>query len=97
MVAALCAALVGATPARAAAPPAPGQARAEHDCIVAFWTPARVAKAVPRDFVLDPATKKFQPTATRITRSTGVLGTSWIAGGEVLKTTGKVLFALGTS
>jgi hypothetical protein len=77
-------------------------ARAEHQRVVDFWTPARVAKAVPRDFVLDPATGKVVPNAKpsgggTTTTSTGVTGASWAGGGAVVKTTGKVLFALGTS
>lgn len=74
--------------------------RSEHDRIVAFWTPQRVAKAVPRDFVFDPAGKAFKPVAGKPgggSTSSAVLGTSWLGGGEVLGTTGKVLFALGTS
>jgi hypothetical protein len=38
-------------------------ARAEHQRIVEFWTPERVAQAVPRDFVFDPGTGRFGPAA----------------------------------
>ncbi len=38
------------------------EARAEHQRIVEFWTPERVAQAVPRDFVLDPGTGRFSPS-----------------------------------
>lgn len=82
-------------PASASGPSAAERARAEHDRIVSFWTPARVARAVPRDFVYDPASKTFKPRATTTGGTT--TGTSWLGGGEVLKATGKVLFALGTS
>lgn len=44
-----------ATPANAG-PGNSDQARAEHQRIVAYWTPARAAAAEPRDFILDPAT-----------------------------------------
>ena len=72
--------------------------RAKHDRTVAFWTHARVAKATPRDFVFDPASKSFKPTANLAgSGSSTVKGTSWTAGGEVLRTTGKVLFAMGSS
>ena len=36
-------------------------AKAEHDRIVAYWTPARMASAIPRDFV--KAGGKFEPMA----------------------------------
>jgi hypothetical protein len=90
-------------PAAGAAAPTAGEraARAEHQRIVDFWTPARVAKAVPRDFVLDPATGKVvahaKPTQPSGTSTTGVTGASWTGGGAVLATTGKVLFSIGTS
>lgn len=38
-------------------------ARAEHQRIIDFWTPERVAQAVPRDFVFDPGTGRFLPSA----------------------------------
>src|SRR5688500_12940146 len=77
---------------------APSKSQSEHDRVVAFWTKERVAKAVPRDFVYDPATGHFAPSP-RGKPSTGggngtTTGTSWTAGGAVLKTTGKVLFAM---
>jgi hypothetical protein len=73
-------------------------AAAEHQRIVDFWTPARVAQAVPRDFVLDAATGRAslaEPLATASAAS--VAGASWNSGGAVKVTTGKVLFAMGTS
>jgi hypothetical protein len=97
--------IAGAAPA-----PRPDRpAQSEHERIVAFWTPERVARAVPRDFVLDPATRGYQPAAKPEGKpskpgggggggdTTTVLGASWNGGGEVLRTTGKVLFALGSS
>lgn len=73
----------------------------EHERIVAFWTPERVAKAVPRDFVYDPATRRFslagKPGGGGGGTSTSVTGSSWNGGGEVLANTGKVLFAMGGS
>ena len=38
------------------------QARDDHQRIVEFWTPQRVAQAVPRDFVLDPGSGRLVPT-----------------------------------
>lgn len=70
----------------------------EHDRIVAFWTPERVAAAVPRDFVLDPQTRRVALAGKPGGGSTTtVTGTSWVNGGRVLATTGKVLFKMGTS
>jgi hypothetical protein len=93
----LLAAVPGA-PAGAARPTAP-PGQSEHDRIVAFWTNARVAQAIPRDFEYDPATKSFRPSARPNAGPTGsastTLGSSWTAGGGVLQTTGKVLFAMG--
>lgn len=73
--------------------------RAEHDRVVAFWTKDKIAKAKGRDFVLDPRTRQFKPSAKPggggSTKT--VLGASWTGGGPVVTTTGKVLFALGGS
>jgi len=82
----------------AGAAPKPG--RSAHDRVVAFWTNARVAHAVPRDFDFDPTRRSFRPSAKPAPGGGGgtsptTLGSSWTAGGEVLKTTGKVLFAMG--
>ncbi len=89
--------LSGATGASAQG--APHSDRSAHDRVVAFWTNERVARAIPRDFDFDPHTGSFRPTAKPAGGSSGssstTLGSSWTAGGEVLKTTGKVLFAMG--
>jgi hypothetical protein len=89
-----CSLVVLGTSTAGATRPASGQS--EHDRIVAFWTNARVARAIPRDFVFDPKTKTFQKAAPTGSSTTN-LGSSWTAGGAVLKTTGKVLFAMGGS
>jgi hypothetical protein len=80
----------------------------EHQRIVDFWTPERVAKAVPRHFVLDPG-RGFVPEAKPDNPGGGkpggggggdsnlVTGASWTSGGTVLKTTGKVLFLMSGS
>ena len=81
------------------------QARAEHQRIIDFWTPERIAQAVPRDFVLDGAGWKAKPENPGKPGGGGgggggdstVTGASWNGNGEVADTTGKVLFALGTS
>lgn len=86
------------------------EARSEHQRIVDFWTPARVAQAVPRDFEFEPATGRFSQVRAPVPAkrpgggggggSTSVLGASWTGAtgkGTVQETTGKVLFAFGTS
>lgn len=67
----------------------------EHARVVAFWTPQRVAQAVPRDYVREAG----RPVPVRKPGggdTTSVLGASWGGGGAVLQTTGKVLFAMGS-
>ncbi len=77
---------------------ATGTSRSDHERIVAFWTNDRVARATPRDFVFDATTRSFRPRAKPGGGgSSTTLGSSWNAGGEVLDTTGKVLFAMGAS
>src|SRR4051794_23014752 len=78
----------------------PGQS--EHDRVVDFWTNDRVAQAIPRDFDFDAKTHSFRPAGKPVvggasggSTGTTIVGSSWTAGGEVLKTTGKVLFAMG--
>ena len=81
--------------------------RAEHQRIVDFWTVERVAQAVPREFVFNPSTGRFQPAHHRPGHGGGpgggeggngdsetVTGASWEGGGDVVDTTGKVLFEL---
>lgn len=64
---------------------------------IKFWTKARLKKARPRDYVVNPASRRFRPAPSRrFTFSpTGTIGASWNAGGPVNKTTGKVFFAMG--
>jgi hypothetical protein len=83
-------------------------ARAEHQRVVDFWTPERVAQAVPRDFVRDPVTGRFSPAKKPPGTPGGggggggggettsvVTGASWNGGGQVDASVGKVLFAMG--
>jgi hypothetical protein len=99
LLAGVIAGLSGA-PAGAARPVA-SPSQSEHDRVVAFWTNERVAKAIPRDFDYDAKTKSFRPSARPNAGGAGTssttLGASWNNGGEVLGTTGKVLFAMGGS
>lgn len=71
---------------------APASARSEHDRIVAYWTPARMAAANPRD--LTPVGVQAIPRA-RPGGGGGITGKSWTGGGPVLDLTGKVFFHMG--
>ncbi|MFM8310964.1 MAG: hypothetical protein ACKOAZ_03605, partial [Ilumatobacteraceae bacterium] len=70
--------------------PAEARQQTEHERIVAFWTNERVAKAVPRDFVLDPASGRISLAGKPGGGGGGgggggsVTGASWTKGGEVL-------------
>ncbi len=88
---------VGALSSPASAAPSPDAAAAaaearEHRRVVDFWTVDKIRKAVPRDFV--KTAKGFAPAAKPVR---GVTGASWTGGGDVVKTTGKVFFAMGGS
>ena len=71
-------------------------AKAEHDRIVAYWTPARMASAIPRDFV--KSGDRFEPRARPGGGSSGgggaVTGASWTQDGPILARSGKVFFTL---
>jgi hypothetical protein len=81
------------------------QARAEHQRIVDFWTPERIAQAVPRDFVIDGPgleARTHRPPGGGGGGGGGggsrpITGRSWNGGGDVVDTTGKILFAMGAS
>jgi len=74
-------------------------ASAQRDRTVAYWTAERIAHATPRDFVKTPA-GTFQPRKGKPpgggTGTGSVIGASWSKGGQVLKTTGKVVFTLNS-
>jgi len=73
-------------------------ARAEHDRIVAYWTPARIAAAKPRDLlpVGISAGPKVRPGGGGGGKPpASVPGASWTKGGPVLDLTGKVFFHMG--
>ena len=83
----------------AAGPSAEAQARAAHRAaVLAYWTPARVRSAVPRDFTFD-AVRGFQPAAKPGTGgATGTTsGASWAGSDDVFRGTGKVLFTMDRS
>src|SRR3712207_431032 len=75
--------------------PASAAARApqsEHDRIVAYWTPARMAAAKPRDF--ERVGDRFVPVARPGGGSGGgsTTGSSWNGGGLILQASGRVWF-----
>jgi hypothetical protein len=74
---------------------APGVSR--HDRIVAYWTPARLKAAVPRDFAKNG--NSFVPKAKPGGGggSGSVTGASWTKGGAILRGSGKVYFVMGSS
>ena len=73
--------------------------RAEHARIGAYWTPARVRAAIPRDFAFDSARGyHIVPNAKPGAGGGGITGASWPNGtGKVYRATGKVLFTMGSS
>lgn len=86
-------------------------ARTEHQRIVEFWTPERVAQAVPRDFVIDPGSGRLVITKGKPPGTPGggngggndgedstvVTGASWEGAGEIDGASGKVLFEMDGS
>lgn len=85
---------------------APVQARtpeqSRHDAILAYWTPARMAAATPRDFVFNgagfsPAAKPDRPPGGGGGGGGDTTGSSWNGGGKVQTLTGKVYFTMGSS
>src|SRR6188474_2497620 len=83
---------VVAVASSAAAP----RAKQDRDAVVAYWTPARVAHAVPRDVT----PKDFRPQAGKPPGTGGggggggTTGSAWTGGGVVKQRTGKVLFTM---
>jgi V8-like Glu-specific endopeptidase len=80
--------------------PEAARAAAEHARIVAYWTPARMKAAIPRDFAFDPSTGRFHlaPLAKPggISGNGNTTGSSWPNGkGKVYSATGKVYFEMG--
>jgi hypothetical protein len=87
-----------ASTAMAGSPSAAASAKAEHDRIVSYWTAARVASAIPRDFErtsLGTFVPKARPGGGG--GSGAVTGASWTNGTTIVQRTGKVLFTMGSS
>lgn len=104
MALALVGAILGSSvrPAVAAPSETGGTAKAEHQRVVDFWTPERMAQAQPRDYVRDPATGGFELASDRGMGSAAdpgsrrtVMGAIWTGDGLVQRTTGKAFFVIG--
>jgi hypothetical protein len=87
------------TPVLAVPAMAKDPARLTHERTVAYWTPARIAAAVPRDFIRSGATIRLAPRPAKAPSGNGtaVVGASWTRGGDIIEGTGKVLFTMGGS
>ena len=70
-------------------------AKAEQDRIIAYWTPARIAAAKPKDFVRDANTGRLIPYARP--GGSGGTGASWTGDGAVEMRVGRILFSSGGS
>jgi hypothetical protein len=87
----------GGASTEAAPPP-----QSEHERIVRYWTPERVAHARPRDIVVDAPARPLGkpggggPSGGGGTSST-VTGATWTQAGDVKERTGKVLFTMDGS
>src|SRR5262245_14994140 len=76
-------------------------AATQHDRTIAYWTPERIANAKPRDFVKSAPGQLAQNPRAKPQRpggggTTSVIGASWTKGGQVLTTSGKVLFTMNS-
>ena len=82
-------------PAGAAAhdPGAAGQS--ERARILAYWTPGRIASAIPRDFVRDAGGRLVPRAKPGGDTSGAVKGASWTGNGIVEKQSGRILFTMG--
>lgn len=93
--------LVLAAGGSAAPPQAPG--KRDRGAVIAYWTPERVARAVPREVSPDRLPSSVAPQKGKPppgggggggSTSTTVTGAAWTGGGKVKATTGKVLFTM---
>ena len=76
-------------PGAAGARNADAARRAEHDRIVAYWTPARIAAAQWKDYRVDSKTGRITPFA----RPGGGGGASWTGNGAIEQRSGRILFS----
>jgi hypothetical protein len=88
------------TAAAAAGASAGGRAQTEQERVISYWTAARIASAIPRDIVVDRGRAPLaKPPGTPGGGGGGSDDSTapWEGGGDVQRTTGKVLFTLGSS
>ena len=99
VLAALAASLLLPGIAAARGDSAAAAARADHDRVLAYWTPARIAAARWRDFSIDARTGKVTANKGKPGGGTGgtSTGASWNGGGQVSKSVGRILFSAGGS
>lgn len=83
-------------PAAVGARSATSAAQSEHDRILAYWTPARIAAAKWKDYRIDSKTGKIFANAGK-PGSGGGTGASWTGGGKVAGSVGRILFSSGGS
>ena len=102
-VAGAVSALVLIVVAAGSASPPDGVGKRDRSAVVAYWTPARIAHAVPREVSPDrrPAFRPHEQAkpsgggaAGGGSSTTAVTGSGWTGGGKVKATTGKVLFTM---
>lgn len=93
----IAAGMLGFALAPATAAPTVNEHASEHARVVAFWTPERVAKAIPRDMVRSVGMANPMKKPGGGGDSSTVLAASWRGSDGVKVTTGKVLFAMGAS
>lgn len=79
-------------PATVGARSAQGAARAEHDRVVAYWTPARLAAAKAKDYMRNDA-GKLVPYARPGGGGGAVKGASWTGNGAIEQRSGKLFFS----
>jgi hypothetical protein len=103
-VAVLAAVIILVLPILAAPVLARDPARVKHEQTLAYWTPARIAAAIPRDFERNGDAFKALKTNKEKGKPPGggggggtlptVTGASWTKGGPILESTGKVVFTM---
>jgi V8-like Glu-specific endopeptidase len=79
----------------------PNQVRPDNAQVRAYWTAERMARATPRDYVIDANGQVQRGSAAQRLRgrpprdgSSEVTGASWTGDGEVLEATGRAYFTL---
>lgn len=95
VLAALAVTMLAPTAAGARSADPASAAQAEHDRILAYWTPARIAAAKWKDYTVDSKTGKIFANVGK--PGGGGTGASWPSGGKVAAAVGRILFSSGGS